>query len=248
MDKTYFVIIILGFLSGITTFIGVALALVFKKSKKGIVFGLSFAAGIMLLISFLELAPEASKLIGISKTLIVLLVGALFFAFLNLTIPHTHMIKEKGRLDYRMFKMAYLVAFGLILHDFPEGFAMANSYMISSGLGIFVAISIAVHNIPEEFAIAVPLVMAKKKKTLIKLATLSALAEPVGAIVGLLSLTIAPALIPYFVSFAAGAMIFVSLHELLPMAHKYKQANYFTMGIVFSIVIYWVLGQFLIKI
>jgi ZIP family zinc transporter len=64
------------------------------------------------------------------------------------------------------------------LHDFPEGFAMANSYMASPELGILVALAIAIHNLPEEFAMAVPVVPLRTKKLLYGAAALSALAEP----------------------------------------------------------------------
>jgi ZIP family zinc transporter len=61
---------------------------------------------------------------------------------------------------------------------------MANSYIASPSLGIFVALAIALHNIPEEFAMAVPIVMARKKRFLYATAFFSGLAEPLGAVVG----------------------------------------------------------------
>lgn len=79
-------------------------------------------------------------------------------ASLHVIIPHTHLVEESGRIDARMLESAYLVAFGLILHDFPEGFAMANSYVASPSSGVLVALAIALHNIPEEFAMAAPAV------------------------------------------------------------------------------------------
>jgi zinc transporter, ZIP family len=172
-----------------------------------------------------------------------LISGGLLIFSLNFIIPHFHYEKEKGKLSWQA-KTAYLVALGLILHDFPEGFAMANSYIYSPNLGILVAISIAIHNIPEEFAMAVPLVIAKKKKALINLAVLSGLAEPLGAMFGLFAVSIAPALNPFFMAFAAGAMIFVSIHELCPMAQRYKKISYFVLGIVVSLIVYSVLSLF----
>lgn len=219
------------------------MALCYRKSKKGIAVGIGFSAGIMLVISVLELLPEAVETSNLSSTLAATVLGAFLIFSLNIIIPHIHYGKEKGKLSWQV-KTAYLIAFGLILHDFPEGFAMANSYIYSPALGWLMAISIAVHNIPEEFAMAVPLVLTKKKGALIGLAVLSGLSEPLGAVFGLVACNVAPALNPLFMAFAAGAMIFVSLHELFPMAKKYKQLSLFTLGIGLSLAVYLGLSFF----
>jgi ZIP family zinc transporter len=159
-------------------------------------------------------------------------------ASLNFIIPHTHFIRERGKVDGRLLKTAYLIVFGLILHDFPEGFAMANSYIYSPALGLLIAAAIALHNIPEEFAMAVPVAMTKSRKFLFKAAFLSGLSEPAGAVVGLFAVKLAPVLNPLFMSFAAGAMIFVSIHELLPMAKRYKKTSLFVLGAILSAFVY----------
>lgn len=233
---SYIAVILLAFLSGITTLIGVWLAIKLGKNIKGISIGVGFSAGIMLLISFFELIPESMNAAGIIKTLIAVSFGIFLLAFLNFIIPHTHLIKEKGK--SHLYRVAYLVAFGLILHDFPEGFAMANSYIYNPALGIFVALAIAIHNIPEEFAMAAPIVMTKSKGFLYKAAFISGLAEPAGAILGLVAVHFLAVLNPLFMSFAAGAMIFVSIHELLPMAKRYQKIHLFILGAILSIVIY----------
>lgn len=238
LSTTYIAILLLAFLSGLTTLIGVALAIYFKKNIKGIVIGIGFSAGIMLLISFFELIPKSISAAGIIKTLIAILLGVLLLGALNLIIPHTHLVKEKGKFKDHLLTTAYLVTLGLILHDFPEGFAMANSYIFSPTLGLLIALSIAIHNIPEEFAMAAPIVLVKKKSFLFKAAFLSGLAEPAGAIVGLSAVSFLPTLNPLFMSFAAGAMIFVSLHELIPMATRYKKISLFVLGIALSALVY----------
>lgn len=232
-------VILLSLLSGGTTFIGIFLALIFKKNKSAIAAGMGFSAGIMILISLLELIPESFSVISTFSTLTMVVLGIITLAFLNYIMPHTHFFKEKGLVKSSFTKSAYLIAFGLVLHDFPEGFAMANSYIHSQNLGIFVAVSIALHNIPEEFAIATPMVAAGSKKgTLLKATFVSALAEPLGAMIGLLAVRLFSFLNPYFMSFAAGAMIFISLHELLPLAKKCKRPILFSIGIIFSIFVY----------
>lgn len=244
MLSTYLIIILLAFLSGLTTLIGVALAIIFKKNIRGIVIGIGFSAGIMLLISFFELIPESIGTVEINKTLVSLLSGILLVGILSFIIPHTHLIKEKKGYHKKILKTAYLVTFGLILHDLPEGFAMANSYIYSPVLGMLIALSIAIHNIPEEFAMAAPIVLAKDKRFLFKAAFLSGLAEPAGAIIGLFAVHFLPFLNPLFMSFAAGAMIFISIHELMPMAKKYGKISLFILGIVLSVLVY--LGLFIL--
>jgi ZIP family zinc transporter len=242
LPTTYIAVLLLAFLSGLATLIGVGLALRFRGNIRGIVIGMGFSAGIMLLISFAELIPESLASAGIHSTLIALLSGILLVGALNFIIPHTHMVEERGKLHRGMLKTAYLVAFGLILHDFPEGFAMANSYIHSPSLGILIALAITVHNIPEEFAMAVPIIPLKKKGFLFKAAFLSGLAEPAGAALGLFAVSFLPALNPLFMAFAAGAMIFISIHELLPMAMRYKRTNLLILGMLLSLLVYLGLG------
>lgn len=240
-QSTYFVIGILALLSGMTTLIGVTLAIHSTRSPRSIAFGIGFSTGIMLLVSFLELLPAAITTSNTRHALIALISGAGFIAVLHWLIPHTHLFKEKGQFNLRLVRSAYLVAFGLILHDIPEGFAMANSFLTSPSLGFFVALAIALHNIPEEFAIAVPAATLHKKQFLYKAAFISGLAEPAGAALGLYAAYLSATLIPLFLSFAAGAMIFVSLHELVPMARRYGHIHIFILGITVSILVHTML-------
>ena len=242
-SSTYIAILGLALLSGMTTLIGVWLAYKIRNKFHLIVIGMGFSTGIMILISFFELFPEAIAEVGWVKSIIVGAVGFGFSALLNYFIPHTHLIKEKEGVNRPILTAAYLLAFGLILHDLPEGFAMANSYVSSYSLGIMVAITIALHNIPEEFAIAVPLIAAgKSKKSLFKIAIISGLAEPVGALIGLLAVNIFIGLNAYILAFSAGIMIYISLHELLPMAQKYRKPVFLVTGLLVSILVFLVLG------
>ena len=115
---------------------------------------------------------------------------------------------------------------------------MANSYIASPAQGLLVALAIAIHNIPEEFAMAAPIVALKKRRFLYTAAFLSALAEPLGAVIGLVAVRFHPGLNPLFMAFAAGAMIFISVHELLPMARRYHKTNLFILGGIVSTFVY----------
>jgi zinc transporter, ZIP family len=108
------------------------------------------------LISLLELVPEAHGILGWGPTLFGFVAGAALVWPAHLIVPHTHLVAEPGLTDPALVKSVYLVMFGLILHDVPEGFAMANAYIASPSLGLLVSLAIALHNVPEEFAMAAP--------------------------------------------------------------------------------------------
>ena len=181
-------------------------------------------------------------LIGTTATALTVGLGALTLLLANFVLPHTHLVREHGQTDTRLVRSIYLVVVGLILHDVPEGFAMANAYLASPSLGLLVALAIALHNLPEEVAMAVPAMALRSRRFLLQAAFLSALAEPLGAVLGLLAVAADPALNAYFMAFAAGAMIFVSIHELVPMAYRYRQPGWFVAGTVLSIVVYRLLA------
>jgi ZIP family zinc transporter len=239
--ETYVAVILLSFMSLFTTAAGVALALHLRHSDRGIAVGIGFSAGIMLLISFFELIPEAAAVAGVLRALVAVGMGGLLLIALNFVIPHIHLEDERRDRGAPLARTAYLVVLGLILHDFPEGFAMANSYIASPSLGLLVAVAIALHNLPEEFAMAVPAVLSERKRFLYAAAAISALAEPAGAIIGLIAVSIVPTLNPLFMAFAAGAMIFVSLHELVPMARRCGHLLLFTAGMALSGAVFVVL-------
>jgi len=200
-ELPYAVILVLATLSGLTTLIGVVLALTLGRSERGAVVGIGFSTGIMLVISFAELIPEAAATAGWWNALGATLLGLSLLATVDPLIAHVHIVEEGGVYGEEL-KSAYLVAFGLILHDFPEGFAMANAYVHSPALGVLITLAIGLHNVPEEFAMCLPVV---------------------------------PALNPLFMAFAAGAMIYVSGHELYPMAQRYGNMCLFGLGLVLGV-------------
>ena len=130
-STTYVAVLLLAFLSVLTTLLGVALAVYLGKNERAIALGIGFSAGIMLLVSFLELMPEAMGEAGLGSAITSFTLGLLIVAVLHWVIPHTHLVEEHGAFPPGLVRTAYLVAFGLILHDVPEGFAMANGYVAS---------------------------------------------------------------------------------------------------------------------
>jgi ZIP family zinc transporter len=242
VTTTYEAIILLSLLSSLSTGFGVALALLVRESPRIIAAGIGFSAGIMILIAVLEMLPEALALAGVGAALTAAGVGAAMLWVAHFVIPHTHLVEETG-MGSGITKSAYVVVFGLILHDFPEGFGMANAYIASPALGVLVGLAIALHNLPEEFAMAVPAVMLGNRCFLLGAALLSALAEPVGAVLGLAAVGIAPSLNAHLLAFASGAMLFVSVHELIPMARRYRHIGLFVSGMIASLLVYALLAS-----
>ena len=236
-------VMLLSLMSLLTTWIGVALAIRLRENAPALAAGIGFSVGIMLLIALLKLIPVASAALGPGTTLVGAALGAGLVWSAHLIVPHTHFVAEAGRLSRPLAKSVYLVLFGLILHDVPEGFAMANAYIASPSLGLLISLAIALHNVPEEFAMAVPAVTLRSRRALYGAAALSALAEPAGALLGLMATGIAPGLNAHFMTFAAGAMVYVSIHELIPMACRYRHPWHVLAGMAASVAVYGLLEQ-----
>lgn len=232
------VVLALALLSGATSVLGVAAALAAHRSVGTLVVGLGFSAGIMLAIAVLSLTPAAILAQGPLLTALGIGAGGVLMAALHVAIPHTHLFKEAGLAGSTALRAGYLVAFGLVLHDVPEGFAIATSYASAPDRGLLVAAAAALHNVPEEFAMAAPVVLVRRPRLLVAAALASALAEPAGAVLGLVATDLAPRVGPFLLAFAAGAMVFVSVHELVPLARQYGRPRLLVAGMILSVVTY----------
>jgi ZIP family zinc transporter len=133
-----------------------------------------------------------------------------------------------------------LLFISLLIHNFPEGLAVAASAMESTKLGVTVAFGIMIHNIPEGIAIAVPCLAARPDQPWMAflLASGSGLAEPFGAAVALLLLRNQSTFpLENVLAFVAGIMIMVALWELYPEAKRHDTPKYFAAGTLTGIAI-----------
>ena len=127
------------------------------------------------------------------------------------------------------------VALGIAIHNFPEG--MVTFFATAAGdtsFGIIMAVAIAIHNIPEGIAVSVPIFYATgSRRRAFSYSFLSGLAEPVGALIGyaILAPFLTSTLLSSMLAFVAGIMVYISLAEILPLAHRYGQERFVVIGI-----------------
>ncbi len=234
MNNLY--VIILAIIAGAATFLGVWIGSRRDYGEKTSVFGASFAAMIMLLISGVELIPASISDGGIYKSSLFVIAGILLIAIANAIIPHMHAFHEIKNCDQKcMLRASYLIAIGLILHDFPEGFAIPASFGSSTSLGLVVIISSFLHNIPEGYAMTAAS-RGLKGGFCYKSAVFSTLASLAGAVLGIVLIEYFSHINYIFLSVAAGAMLYISCHELMPMAFKSKHNDSFAYGTIVAII------------
>ena len=235
--------LLLSLLAGLATGLGGLIVLVKKPSKKMMSFLMGLAAGVMIILSFLELMVEALNLAGLALAATGFLVGSISLFVLDSLLPHLHFgTKEKGLVDLRLFNYSSLIAVGIALHNFPEGVAVGSSYAYLPELGLTVAIAIAIHNVPEGMAIAIPACLSGCSKfSAFRLALFSGLAEPAGALVSVLLLDVFDAFVPFGLAFAAGIMVFITLDEIIPAASQNGHEHLTSLGIIFGSMLTFIL-------
>lgn len=227
-------ILILSTLAGLATGLGGFLAVMRKTGAKTLGFLMGFAAGIMVMLSFLQLLNNAIGMAGLATAAVSFLAGAFVMFVLDFSLPHRFFkTDEVGIIKPGLLKSGVLIAIGISLHNLPEGIAVATGYSFVPTLGVAIAVAMALHNIPEGMAIALPSYMGgASKSTAVKLALVSGLVEPLGALIASVFLISMPGIVPFGLAFAGGVMVFVTLDELIPVAHKHSHEHYTTLGVI----------------
>ena len=126
-------------------------------------------------------------------------------------------------------------ALGIAIHNFPEGLVtFGGAASGDKSLAVGLAVAIAIHNIPEGLAVSVPILAATGSPgRAFSFSFASGLAEPVGALIGYAILLpfLSPALLSNLLAFVAGIMVYISLDELLPLAHQYRHEHLVIVGV-----------------
>lgn len=249
MDSQVTVALMLSLVGGASTSLG-ALFVVINPTPKLKVLGLlqGFAAGLMLSISFLDLAHNAINSIGFLKANLWFFGGVVVFAFIVNFIPEPTLVPSQNQADKseknhydggkdlmkkhrrQVLFSGIITAIGISLHNFPEGMAVFLGSIKGLRVGLNLALAIALHNIPEGIAVALPVYFATESKwQAFKIASLSGLAEPLGVVLVayLFPSSLSPEILEGLLGSVGGVMAFLTLHEMLPLAFDYagqKQA------------------------
>jgi ZIP family zinc transporter len=217
---------------------------------------LGFASGVMiaasvwsLLIPSIDMAKEQNVIEWLPASLGFLL-GIFFLLILDSIIPHLHLNSDKPEGLKAKLEKTTMMVLAVTLHNIPEGMAvgvvfagtMAQNSGITMAGAIALAIGIAIQNFPEGAIISMPLKsegVSKPKAFLYGM--LSGIVEPIGAILTIALTNLVVPILPYFLSFAAGAMIYVVVEELIPESHSGEHSNIGTIGVAIGFVIMMIL-------
>ncbi|WP_071130433.1 ZIP family metal transporter [Enterococcus timonensis] len=243
------------------TALGAALVFFFKTIKKDVLnLMLGFASGVMIAASFWSLLDPAiaqAKENGDIAWLVAAIgfgAGGIFLYIADKTIPHMHFgPKHETEGMPSHLKRTVLLVFSITLHNIPEGLAVGVAFgaaneMISPTAGILAAISVAlgigIQNFPEGAAVSIPLRQEGLSRTKSFLyGQASGIVEPIAGVLGAILVTRVQSLLPYALAFAAGAMIYVVVEELIPEAQQTSSSknHYAVFGVMVGFTIMMIL-------
>lgn len=247
-----------GFTFLMTT-LGAAVVVFFRKGsvERAQKIFLGFAAGVMIAASIWSLlipAIEDAGKQGIAPWIPAaggFAIGVAFMMLLDILLPHLHPGAKQPEGLSTSAKRSTLLMFAVTLHNIPEGMAVGLAFALAAqhnddpallASAIALAIGIGIQNFPEGAAISLPLRQGGMKTAkAFACGSLSGIVEPVFGILTVLVAGTITAVMPWLLSFAAGAMMFVVADELIPDVHEGKHSNVGTLGIMAGFVIMMVL-------
>ncbi len=230
------------------TALGAAVVFFFKDiNRKALDTALGFTAGVMIAASFWSLLNPAINMaeeMGMIKwipALVGFLAGAFSMRLVDYILPHVHLFgkMEEAEGVKTSWRRTTLLVLAITLHNIPEGLAIGVAFgavaagfdSATLGAAIALAVGIGIQNCPEGTAIAVPL----RREGLSRFKSwwygqLSAAVEPVAAVIGAAAVLLMRPILPYALAFAAGAMIFVVVEEVIPESHSGGNGDMATLG------------------
>lgn len=240
------------------TSLGAALVFFVKKSLSATLnrIFLGFAAGVMIAASVWSLlipainSAEDQNMTAWIPAAVGFLCGGLFLLLVDKLLPHLHINEDKPEGLKSQLDRTTMLVFAIALHNAPEGLAVGLAFgfalktgdpaLLASALGL--AIGIGIQNLPEGAAVSIPLIGTETSKgKAFLLGSLSGFIEPVFAAIGILMASQLVGIMPWFLSFAAGAMIYVVVEELIPEAQLDSHAHLGTFSVLMGFIIMMVL-------
>lgn len=245
--------LVAGLFTWSLTALGASLVFFFKNPKRSVLdMMLGFTGGVMVAASFWSLlspAIDMSSGTGFMKVLpsaIGFFLGALFLFGLDKLLPHLHINATETEGVQTQWHKTTLLVLAITLHNIPEGLAVGVLFGgVAAGIegatiggAVALAIGIGLQNFPEGFAVAMPL--RRQKMSRFKsfwYGQLSAIVEPVAAVLGAWAVYSFQPILPYALAFAAGAMIFVVVEEVIPETQQDRFTDLATLGFILGFVI-----------
>lgn len=237
------------------TTLGAATVFAAKQPSRRLLDGmLGFAAGVMIAASYWSLLAPAIEMSNGSwiPAAVGFMSGGVFLWAVDKILPHLHTGLPPGKAEgiKTSWERSVLLVLAITLHNIPEGLAVgvafgavaANLPSASLGGAIALAVGIGIQNFPEGLAVSMPL----RREGLTRLrcfwwGQISGIVEPIAGVVGAASVLIFQPVLPYALAFAAGAMIFVVVEELIPESQSEGNTDFATMGAMIGFTVMMVL-------
>lgn len=235
------------------TALGASLVFFFRTMNRIVLDGmLGFTGGVMVAASYWSLLSPAINMsegegfIKVIPAAVGFILGALFLFGLDKVLPHVHINFQQKEGIKTPWQRTTLLVLAITLHNIPEGLAVGVLFGgVAAGIpeasiagALTLAIGIGIQNFPEGIAVAMPLRrmgMGRKKSFLYGQS--SALVEPVAGVLGAFAVTFFTPILPYALAFAAGAMIFVVVEEVIPETQQDKNTDIATLGFIGGFVV-----------
>ncbi len=234
----------------IVTALGASLVFIFKGMNRALLDGmLGFTGGVMVAASFwsllapgIEMSP-GEGFVKVIPAVVGFALGALFIFGLDKVLPHLHInFKESEKEGVKSsWHRTTLLVLAIALHNIPEGLAVGVLFGgVAAGIpeatiggAVALALGIGIQNFPEGLAVSMPL----RRQGVSKFKSfwygqLSAIVEPIAAVIGAVAVTFFIPILPYALAFAAGAMIFVVVEEVIPETQRDNYTDIATLGFI----------------
>lgn len=229
--------------AGLCTGIGSCIAYFINKPKASYLsLSLGFSSGAMLYIAFMELLPAAFQHMSRPWVVAAFFAGIFFITIIDMLIPEVenpHHFKEPSQEveteTHHLKRAGIFIAVAVGIHNFPEGLVTFISTLNNVKVGVAVALAIAIHNVIEGITVSVPLFYATgNRNKAFFYSFFSGMIEPLGAVLGFLVLGpfLTHELMMLLPAFIAGIMVYISLDEILPMAHRYGYGHLVIIGVI----------------
>ncbi|WP_353167951.1 ZIP family metal transporter [Flavobacterium sp.] len=237
----------------LVTAAGASLVFFFKTMNRAVLDGmLGFTGGVMVAASYWSLlapAIEMSEGEGFTKVIPAatgFLMGALFLFALDKTLPHLHINFKETEGIKSPWQRTTLLVLAITLHNIPEGLAVGVLFGgVAAGIpeasiagAVTLAIGIGIQNFPEGIAVSMPLRrMGMSRRKSFMYGQSSAIVEPIAGVLGAVAVTFFTPILPYALAFAAGAMIFVVVEEVIPETQQDNNTDIATLGFIAGFIV-----------